>query len=359
MKYFLFCIGLFTIAAAFIPRIKKDVWWIRGFEFPHAQLTFLNIIITTSFLFVIDYAFIDIIFIVGLFITIIYQLAILIPYTFFAKKQVKDCVKNIPESTISILSANVFMYNKNRTKLNELIKKYDPDMISLLEPNEKWRKDMEYLKKAYPYNIEIPQEETYGMLFYSKLPFVNSKIHYLIENDVPSIHAVVKMRNNEKINIHCLHPKPPSPTENEKSTERDAELLLVAKEIEKNTTPTIVIGDLNDVAWSKTTRNFQKISSLLDPRIGRGFFNTFHAKYPFLRWPLDHFFNSYHFTLVDIERLSNIGSDHFPIFIKLQMENKKPDADIDIPSANKENYEAAEEKINKVTDEYRPNIELG
>ena len=82
--------------------------------------------------------------------------------------------------------------------------------------------------------------------------------------------------------------------------------------------PVIIGGDLNDVAWSRMTRLFLRTSGLLDPRRGRGFYNTFHADRWYMRFPLDHLFHSEHFTVSNIERLGFVGSDHFPILIDLR-----------------------------------------
>jgi endonuclease/exonuclease/phosphatase (EEP) superfamily protein YafD len=144
--------------------------------------------------------------------------------------------------------------------------------------------------------------------------------------------------------LHGVHPEPPSPTEADSSLPRDAELLIVGRQVKGRDIPTIVAGDLNDVAWSYTTRLFQKISTLLDPRKGRGMFNSFHAKIPLLRWPLDHVFHSDHFVLDDMRRLPAFGSDHFPVYVRLVLQ---PGADRlqQGPTADEEDAETASQKI--------------
>ena len=87
--------------------------------------------------------------------------------------------------------------------------------------------------------------------------------------------------------------------------------------------PTLVLGDFNDVPWSRATRLFRKLSGLADPRVGRGLFSTFHAGIPLCRWPLDHVFCSEHFSLAAIERSTAFGSDHFALIVRLAVTEGK------------------------------------
>jgi endonuclease/exonuclease/phosphatase (EEP) superfamily protein YafD len=182
------------------------------------------------------------------------------------------------------------------------------------------------------------------MHVYSRLPLEDTATQFLVQPGVPSMHAILVLPSQRRVRVHFLHPAPPSPTENDESTQRDVELLIVAKSVAELATPVIVAGDLNDVAWSATTRLFRKISGLLDPRVGRGMFNTFHAGHWFMRWPLDHFFHSSHFTLSFIKRLPAYGSDHFPVLIELIYDESAIDQQEGL-SANARDEQLSEEKI--------------
>lgn len=309
---------LVMLLTSFLPLSHNPHWLVRGMEFPRLQFAIL-----ATFLLLAHFSFLDMTTIAAQSLTLAtilclaWQLWWILPYTILWRKEVKDSENKNPNRQISILTANVLTPNRNVEALIALVRKHQPDVLVTLETDKWWENELKSLEGDMPYSVKCPLDNLYGMHVYSRLPLHDQEICFLVEDDVPSIHAALELRTGDIIRAHFLHPAPPSPSENTESTERDAELVIVARSIAKSDQPVIVAGDLNDVAWSATTRLFRKISGLLDPRVGRGVFNTFHADHFLVRWPLDHLFHSEHFTLQDIERLPSIGSDHFPLLTKL------------------------------------------
>ncbi len=305
-------------ALTVLPICRHEIWWIRGLDFPRLQLFQIILVVFIMELLLLDLSLVQTwALIATALFCLIYQAWWIFPYTRLFPAEVKTANNFDHTKRIKIMTANVLMPNRKAKELIALVYEYQPDILVTLESDSWWQTQLDTLETDYPYTIKCPLDNLYGMHVYSKFPMMNCQTEYLVESDKPSMHALAIMPSGHTVRIHFLHPAPPSPTENNESSERDAELIIVAKSVANANVPVIVTGDLNDVAWSETTRLFRKISGLLDPRVGRGMFNTFHASFWFLRWPLDHLFHSSHFTLNRIKRLRSFGSDHFALYTEL------------------------------------------
>ncbi|RZG49007.1 endonuclease/exonuclease/phosphatase family protein [Acinetobacter wuhouensis] len=353
-----------VIWLSFWSLIPRDEWWFRGADFPRLQILFVGII--AFFLLLFWQGAWDLkreIIFVLLIAALAFQLKMVLPYTFLWKKQVAQVRSEQLDSSkqISVLVSNVLTPNDQYHLLIEHIQKFQPDLVLTLETDQTWQNHLKVIEQDYPYQVPVPLDNLYGMHLYSKLKLVDTDIKFILSDEIPSIHTTAILPSGQAVKLYCLHPKPPSPTEAKDSTLRDAELLIVGDQIKDLDESCIVMGDLNDVAWSRTTRLFQRISGLLDPRVGRKYVNTFHADYKFLRWSLDHLFHSTDFALVQMQRLPHIGSDHFPIFVTLQTgrvfeqiqeELEQSDADEqEAQEAIQEGIEKAEKEEKIVTDE--------
>ncbi|TWR25865.1 endonuclease/exonuclease/phosphatase family protein [Mucilaginibacter pallidiroseus] len=345
MNIFLILFTALLLSFTLLSVTKNQYWVFRVFDYPRLQKLVLSVVCAALIIsFYNGDALVKWGMLVLLLANIIYLATQVLPFTPVGRKQVLRTFTDKPGDSICVMIANVYEDNTNSKGCLNEVHKHKPDVLLLLETNARWDKETSSLSSDYPHSVKVPLDNTYGMLFYSKLPLRDAKVNYLVEDDIPSINTKIKLRSGREVELFAVHPTPPVPNENPRSTERDKELLIVADMAKASKLPVIVIGDLNDVAWSYTTELFLKMSGLLDPRRGRGFFNTFHAHYPFLRFPLDHAFISTDFKLRGIKRLNNFNSDHFPIYINLQYEaqaehqqqSMQPDA---------EDIEMAEEKM--------------
>ncbi|MFD2036887.1 endonuclease/exonuclease/phosphatase family protein [Belliella marina] len=343
MRQILITISVLILISGLLPLIKHDNWTFRVFEYPRVQKFIITLVILAFWL-IKSYRnpeWLDLFFIITISSLAIFLAVKIFPFTSFGEKMIADSQSDESDS-IHLMVLNVYQHNTEYKKTISLIEKVNPDVFFLVETNQAWADAIQGFKKDYPYQIEVPLENTYGLLFYSKYEFTNESVNYLIDDEIPSIELDLVLSPEKSIRIYGIHPTPPVPSENPRSTDRDAEILKVGKKAKEHAGPCIVIGDLNDVGWSYSSELFLKISGLLDLRRGRGLFNTFHAKYFFLRWPLDHIFVSEHFTLNRINIHPDVNSDHFPIGCVLHLENNGNNQSME---ANEEEEEEVEEKI--------------
>ena len=344
-----YILGYFIIAATLVPFIRNDNWIFRIFEYPRSQKLLITLLLLLVFTLVADWDQTHSIVFAGLLsANAIYLFYRIFPYTILATRQMKGQRSSAKGETFRLLVCNVYQDNRRVDQCLNCISTYRPDIVILVETDSWWRAQLTPLECDYEHRVLMPLDNTYGMMLFSKFELIEPQVKFLVEEGIPSIHTTVKLPSGHMFYLYCLHPQPPVPQENPRSTERDAELLLIAKEAKACKLPVIVAGDLNDVAWSYTTELFMKISGLLDPRRGRGFFNTFHAHYWYLRWPLDHIFCSKHFLLQDLKRLSPMGSDHFPILVELGLHHEATERnESEQLHADSEETQVAEEKIER------------
>lgn len=347
MTFLAHALGLACIGVTLVPLSRQEAWWVRACDFPRLQIVALAIITAILLATTVDLGLVtNQLMMLAMTLVIGYQALVILPYTRLWPVEVLGRRARREDDLLRLLVVNVEMSNRNAAELLALIREHDPDVLLAVETDAWWCERFGELASAYRHRLQHPLDNTYGMLLYSRLELVEPEIRFLLKSHIPSIRTGVRLRSGRIIRLYGLHPEPPSPTEAESSLPRDAELVLVGREIASASVPTIVAGDLNDVAWSHTSRLFRRISRLLDPRIGRGMYNTFHAGLWPVRWPLDHVFVSEEFALHSLLRLPAFGSDHFPIC--LTVEHRSSVADLhDPPQPDADDHEEADGKLER------------
>jgi endonuclease/exonuclease/phosphatase (EEP) superfamily protein YafD len=319
VRYVLQAAGAFLVLATVLPLLKSEKWWIRVFDYPRAQIaSAIALVLVLHATIVGPAGTLDQLLIAALLLALCAQLVQIFPYTPLAAPQTLESRAVVPERRLRVMLANVLMHNRHADRLLALVDEVEPDILLAVETDDWWDRQLATLEARYPHGVRCPLPNTYGMHLFSKLELRETSLRFLVEPDVPSVRTQVRLRSGDWIAFWGVHPRPPRPAQD--TEQRDAELLIVGREAKESELPSVIGGDLNDVAWSHTTRLFQRISGLLDPRIGRGLYATFPAHIPFFRWPLDHLFHGASFTLSELRRLGDFGSDHFPILIELVLE---------------------------------------
>lgn len=324
--YFFICIGSVIVILSLLSLISNvNLWYFKVLDFPRMQYLIIAVVCLLVIPFLLrQFNWPAVLLITGLCAAIYIQGVKILPY-YFGEKVVPDLVQQASANTdtAGILIANVLITNKNSQEFLRMVDTANPDLLLVMEVNKWWIKELEILKEKFPYQVEHPLDNAYGIALYSKFPFQEEKVLFLNHDDVPSIHAKIEFPSGESFIFHGMHPVAPVPSEKypDNINDKEVALIKVGDMVSAESYPSIVAGDFNDVSWSNTSRLFEQKGDLRNVRLGRGLYNTFNAKSTYLRWPLDHFFVTKEFKLSRIEKLQPFGSDHFPLYVELALNN--------------------------------------
>ncbi len=333
--------SLAVVLATALSMLPYPIWWMRIWDFPRIQILVFGLIMLGCVVLARPQEqpmralwFTSVVL---LSLSLIQQTRWAIRMTSLARVEVASAA-NTGAVTLRIVASNVDYTNTDRDAAIQKLANHEPDLLALVEVDQPWESVLDSQSERFPYRMSELTSDGRGIALLSRVPLHDAQVRHLALDDRPSIWATVRRSDSADssgqrplstsdtiIGICVLHPPPPglkkqAQDERVSSKPRDIELQIAAQMIaDSPITDWIMIGDFNDVGWSRTTEQAKITGGLLDPRIGRGFYNTFPANRPLLRYPIDHVLVTSALRVARLERLEDIGSDHLPLLAELQI----------------------------------------
>ncbi len=309
------------IIVTVLSAVPTNEGWARIWDFPRMQFAVLGAVLVVILLLFRAWAWgwAASAVIALLAASVLYSAWRLAPYQPAWPSDIANAGQCPADARVSVLVANLLQSNDQHEQALRVLSAASADVMVLLEVDKAWLAALRPLTDRYSHRVLEPRDNTYGMAVFSRLPLSDTRTLSTFGDDTPLITGVLWTPDGQGVRLWAIHPRPPRLTQD--TADRDAELVMTARQVRAQPGPAIIAGDLNDVAWSRTTTLLKDVSGTLDPRIGRSPVPTFNAHWPAgLRWPLDDVFATGDFTLLGLSRLGRTGSDHFPYRVELCLE---------------------------------------
>ncbi|MGB3754271.1 MAG: endonuclease/exonuclease/phosphatase family protein [Parerythrobacter sp.] len=230
------------------------------------------------------------------------------PYTSFAGEEIALSDPAQGSQCFTALALNVKMKNTDHRAVIEQIEQADADILLVMEPDARWARKLAPVLARYDTTLSEIQPNAYGMIFASRVPVRSARVVENTSRNTPTLYATLDLANGAAFEFIGLHPKPPVPGTNTQM--RDENILNAGRQTPDGLANALVMGDFNDVPWSRTTTTFRKQGNWRDPRIGRGTYATFPADMTALGWPLDQIMLRGGMELRSFSVLPDNGADH-------------------------------------------------
>lgn len=217
------------------------------------------------------------------------------------------------DGSIRVLLMNVFTRNRHFDEAATIIENADADVVALLEVDTDWLNALLPRLARYPYHVEQPRTDNFGIALLSKFPFEGTVRR--LEPDQPPIISAHLAHPSGVIHIVAAHPTPPRTAEGYHLRNRQLESLATL--IRTGPQPALLLADLNLSMWAPHFRRLLASSGLTDTRRAFGLLPTWPAQFFPLSTPIDHCLATTELTPTSLRSITIPGSDHRGLLLEV------------------------------------------
>lgn len=224
-------------------------------------------------------------------------------------------------ASLTLASVNVLSSNREFARVKDWISTSNPDVLAVLEVSPYWAENLKSLAE-YPHQKIVSRPDNFGIALLSKFPLDAVEVLQTpwLLGSTPSISAVVQSPEHGPFRVLATHPVPPVSAEALRA--RNAQVVHLARVAAAYPGPSVLMGDFNATPWSSAILLARQQG--LHPVSGTQ--PTWPAKkLPTALIPIDHILANGAVTRVGAAVGPGVGSDHFPVLVKVRLQQGNHD----------------------------------
>jgi endonuclease/exonuclease/phosphatase (EEP) superfamily protein YafD len=220
-----------------------------------------------------------------------------------------------PERALRLMVYNIYHLNNDLEAVVATVRRYDPDIVFLMEYSDAVQEQIEGAFADYPHRLIRPSRLTMGLALFSRLPIEAAEVHRAEETRIP-VFEVRLLADDKSFTFVGGHPWPPQLQWGALHRSQMEAITRVAAAAEP---PLLVAGDFNAAPWSHTVRELAERSEVRLVRRQLDLTKTFYP-FPGFGLPIDHVLVSDTWQVLAMEYGPPGGSDHAPLIVDLRLD---------------------------------------
>lgn len=225
----------------------------------------------------------------------------------------------VEADSIRVMTFNLLSDNAQYSEVVDYIRTVDPDLVMLHEASRPWEVAIESADLGYEIIRPRADDLIFGTLVLARGEGITAVSHGYAESAPRAVDVEITPPGWDR-SLSVLGTHPLAPTTQERANLRDAQLGFAGEWAASQTGAFIVVGDLNATPWSWPFRRLMSSAELENSQHGFGLQPSFPTSSNLLlRVPIDHVLHSPALEVTSRQLGPDLGSDHFPVVVDLQV----------------------------------------